>query len=66
MPKHDVYGGANSLDSSLYSEGVTRAFGENRLVTTKERTFLASVQPLLCDPDECNLIRIGTIEGYER
>lgn len=62
MTKYDVYGCANGIDSSLYSEGVTRVFGENRSVTTEDEVFLASVQPLLCDPEECNLIKVGTIE----
>lgn len=63
MKKYDVYGCASGIDGSLFSEGVSRDFGENRSVTTDDEVFLASVQPLKCDPDECNLIKIGTLEA---
>lgn len=61
MKTYDVYGSKSGLDRGLYSEGVTRHFGENRSVTTETEVFLASVQPLMCDPKETGLVKVGTL-----
>jgi len=63
MKKYDVYGCSNGIDGHLFSEGVTRAFGENKIVTTDDEVFLASVQPIKCDPEDANLIKVGTLEA---
>tara|TARA_R110000850_G_C9996087_1_gene467939 strand:- start:2503 stop:2727 length:225 start_codon:yes stop_codon:yes gene_type:complete len=45
--KHDVYGYEMKGGSiSFYSKGVTREFGENRIVFVDGHQMLASVQPL--------------------
>jgi hypothetical protein len=51
-------------DGRFYSDGVTRAFGENRMIKTYDFSdVFSSVQPLMCDPKECNLKDIGTIKN---
>lgn len=47
----------------LYSDGVTKAFGENRTIKTGEDSAIfASVQPLMVDPKEFNFKIIGEIK----
>lgn len=60
MATHVVY--KDPASNALFSEGITRAFGQNKCVSTKDEVFLASVQPLKCDPEECGLIELGTID----
>ena len=55
---HKVY---KDKDNCLYSEGVKRVFGENRRVTIGNDVFLVSVMPLMCNPEECGLLEVGTI-----
>ena len=59
--KYNVYG--NKEGGALFSEGVNRAFGLNKIVRTKDDCFLASVQPLNVNPEECGMVIVGTIEG---
>ncbi len=50
----------------FYSEGVTRVFGQNRMIKTYDFSdVFSSVQPLMCDPFENNLKDIGTIQNAE-
>jgi hypothetical protein len=59
--KHDVY--EDKKYNNLFSDGVTRAFGENKCVVTQNNAFLASVLPLNCDPEEAGLVKVGTIDS---
>ena len=48
----------------FYSDGVTRVFGVNRMIRTKDfGEVFSSVQPLMCEPDECGLVEVGVIVG---
>jgi uncharacterized Zn-binding protein involved in type VI secretion len=56
----DVFG---DDDGWLFSDGVDRDFGNNKTVTlTNGQIILSAVQPLKCDPNECGLKLIGTIQ----
>ncbi len=47
---------------SLFSDGITREFGENKnVVLNSGDIVMAEVQPLRCDPVEFGLVRIGKI-----
>jgi len=61
--KYDVY--TDQDMHVLFSKGVTREFGENKIVTLNNEShpFMASVQPLKCEPKESGLFVIGTIEA---
>jgi hypothetical protein len=55
MSKHDVY---STDDNWFFSDGVTRAFGENRHVQLDDGRIVANVvQPLNVDPAECTTLR---------
>ena len=59
--KHKVFGHKDT--GSLFSHGVSRAFGENKMITTDDGfVFLASVQPLKVMPFEYGMVEIGVIE----
>jgi len=54
-----VYG---SDDNWFFSEGVTRDFGQNKVIKLLDgETRFCSVQPLKCEPLACGLRIIGTI-----
>jgi hypothetical protein len=53
---HAVY---RSADGELFSDGVERAFGDNRHI--EPAPVMACVLPLRCDPNECGLHMFGTI-----
>lgn len=54
-----VYG---SDDNWFFSEGVTRDFGQNKVVKLLDgETVSCSVQPLKCEPLACGLRIVGTI-----
>ena len=54
-----VYG---SDDNWFFSEGVTRDFGQNKVVKLIDgETVFCSVQPLKCEPLACGLRIVGTI-----
>jgi hypothetical protein len=61
MSIHDVY--EDTELHHLFSDGVDRNFGENKAVITDTGAFIACVQPLMCDPEECGLRRVGTLEA---
>ena len=45
--KHDVYEYKDSAFGAFFSAGVTREFGQNKIVTTKDRgEIFTSVMPL--------------------
>lgn len=47
----------SKLDSCLFSDGITREFGENRVIKlTDGGTILACVQPLCVNPQELTLV----------
>lgn len=47
----------------LYSDGVTRDFGENRMIKSVEfGDVFSSIQPLKVDPKAHGLKKIGTIK----
>lgn len=51
-------------DSSnwYFSEGVSRDFGENKIITFLDGdAFISSVQPLRCEPMTSGLRLVGTI-----
>ena len=57
--KHDVYEYNPKVGSStLFSKGVSRDFGENRVVFVEGHQFIASVMPL---HDSNGLTKIGYI-----
>jgi len=61
--KADVYG--SQADNWLFSAGIMREFGENKIITKNDGTGIFSVvEPLKCNPEECGLIVIGTIEVF--
>lgn len=63
MSSNDVYDGG---DGMLFSAAITRSFGVNRVVTLSDgRKVIAAVQPLLCDPVECELPKIGELLSYQ-
>lgn len=54
-----VYGGD---DNWFFSDGITRDFGQNKAVKLLDgETVFCSVQPLKCEPLECGLRIVGTI-----
>ena len=54
-----VYG---SDDNLFFSDGVTRDFGQNKVVKLIDgETVFCSVQPLKCEPLSCGLRIVGTI-----
>ena len=54
-----VYG---SDDNLFFSDGVTRDFGQNKVVKLIDgETVFCSVQPLKCEPLACGLRIVGTI-----
>ena len=54
-----VYG---SYDNLFFSDGVTRDFGQNKVVKLIDgETVFCSVQPLKCEPLACGLRIVGTI-----
>jgi hypothetical protein len=59
--KHDVYQAEYIKGSpELFSAGVTRAFGTNKIVFVDGHQIFASVMPLMCDPEtDDTLERIG-------
>jgi hypothetical protein len=59
MKVFDVY---SDEDNWYFSEGVSRDFGSNKLILLTDGTsILRTVQPLKCIPDQCGLIKVGTI-----
>lgn len=46
---------------TLFSSGVSRAFGENRTVITENGNVFSSIMPLKCDPKEAGLKLFGKI-----
>jgi len=54
-----VYG---SDDNWFFSDGVTRDFGQNKVVKLiNGETVFCSVQPLKCEPLACGMRIVGTI-----
>ena len=64
MTTYKVYG-IKKL-GCLFSEGISREFGSNKLIKTEDGdVFLASVQPLKVDPKDFGMQVVGTIEVEE-
>ena len=65
--KYEVYGSKDS--GELFSKGVSRAFGENKIVNLKPYALLkdgnvfCSVLPLLCDPEAEGLELVGILDA---
>lgn len=59
MKQYNVYGVPNS--GVLFSKGITRVFGENKVISCGDNSWLASVMPLKCDPKEVGFDLVGTI-----
>lgn len=60
MTRHTVY-----IDDEnwLYSNGITREFGQNKVVILNDgESIFSAVMPLLVDPSQYNLIEYGYIE----
>lgn len=54
-----VYG---SDDNWFFSDGITRDFGQNKVVKLLDgESVFCSVQPLKCEPRACGLHIVGTI-----
>ena len=59
--KVDVYG--CQTDNWLFSTGIKREFGENKIITKNDSSEIFQVvEPLRCIPAECGLTVIGTID----
>lgn len=63
MIEHNVY--RDEKYGHLYSDGVTRDFGENKTVLTDHGSVFSSIQPLKCDPEKNGLKLFGTIAVQE-
>jgi len=61
MMKYEVYGSKDS--GELFSKGVSRAFGENKIVNLKDGNVFCSVLPLLCDPEAEGLELVGILNA---
>ena len=59
--EYEVYGSKDS--GELYSKGVSRAFGENKIVSLKDGQVFCSVLPLMCDPEDAGLELVGILKG---
>lgn len=59
MTKYKVY--VDKYDN-LYSDGVSRHFGENLSVVEENEVYLSCVMPLKVDPEECGMVEVGYIE----
>ena len=59
--KYEVYGHKESAE--LFSKGVSRAFGENKIVTINNAQVFCSVLPLMCDPEAVGLELVGILEA---
>lgn len=58
-----VYG---SDDNYFFSDGVTRDFGQNKVIKLIDgESIFCSVQPLKCEPLACGLRIVGTIHREE-
>lgn len=60
MKEYDVYG--SNDDNCYFSNGIMRDFGQNKMVKLDNKnSILTVVMPLTCNPEECGLIKVGTI-----
>lgn len=62
--RYDVYQSTEPGDSELYSKGVTRDFGTNKIVNFSDGgQYFCSVMPLKVDPDLYDMKKVGHINS---
>lgn len=59
LTKYDVFEATLSGSTHFFSNGITRVFGENKVIHTEGGTIFASVQPAFADTSD--LKKIGHI-----
>ena len=63
MKEFTVYG---NKYNDLFSDGISRSFGTNKIIKTDTGSFFASVLPLMVNPSIFEFEVVGTIEVDDR